>query len=551
MTTVNGSRGPRREHLSAGLERVPAVVRARALRREGRSLRDIGEELGVPFSTLAKWLKRVEHIADDAAIRAEDLADRTWRNGRAAGLQLTEAEVAEVRGVLMETNRDRLHGSLPEALRRAQSLRPEVREFIESRLEAGRDPLTVSMRRQVRVAEPVIRAGRAPREAWLEYVQSPGSLQMVREEDGSTRLLRPGEQWTIDDGTLNFVCCVPIERPGDRCWERHGVVVGRWQFLLIADTRTYFVPGFCHTARPRSSYRAEDLLATFQMAFREHGVPPRIVLEKGISKSTLLVGALERLGVRVTHASSPHQKVAETIFNNCWTRLSGMPGQVGRFMGEEEAMNRLVQACRSGAHDPRQHFPMLSDVLRALHEAVRDWNGHLVRSHQYGQWRPAEFWARQAPAVLRPLNPADAWMFAPVVSRPLLVRGQDIRTTFNVMPGFSLQFNFSAPWLHEYYGARVCLHYNPHEPECDAVVTLAEDFNGERAGTVLGDVAQINWHARHNRRLLGIDEMEDRGRVEARKNAQALRRSVVSIRADGRVGAEVHEARNGVGDGAR
>jgi hypothetical protein len=545
---------PTLDHLTSGAARIPMVIAARSLQREGRPIREIGEDLGVPWQTLFRWLKRVAHLTEDALIRAEHLADRTCNCGQVAKLRFDDAEAAAVRAELLRTNQTAETGSLVETTKRLIArgqLSPALSEFIGERLAAGAPPLTEAQMNQVRVSRLTTRASRAPRNAWLDAVQSPGSLQMKWDEvTGTGRLKRVAEELTIDDGTMNFPCCVAIERPGDKCYEKFGVCVGRWQFILPGDTRSYFIPGFAHTARPRSSYRAEDLLATWQMVFLEHGVPPTIIMEKGISKATLIARAMANLGVRLSHANSPHQKVVEAIFNNLWTRLSGMPGQVGRFMGEEEEMNALLTSCQRGHTDPRHYFPMLADVLKALRAVIADWNAHTVVSRQYGSWVPQEWFAREKGQMLRPLHAADAWMFAPVISPALLIRRMDIATTFNVMPGFSMQFNFSAPWFADYYGARVQLHYNPHRPECEAMVVLAESFQGEPAGTVLGPAVQMNWHTRHNRRLLGIEETEDIGLVRTRMNAQALRRSVVAIKTDGSAGAQQHEARNGVGEGA-
>jgi hypothetical protein len=540
-------RTARQHHREAGFIRVPTVIEARKLRREGKPWRVIYEMLGVT-SQILKMVARVAHIERDEDITAEDLADQTFKNGRSPAMQLSEQEVAAVKRELLETNRNADSGSLPEALRRMLKrgeFRPEVGDFIQSRFNEGM-PLPEALRNQVFIPESITRTDRAPRNEWLNEVQSPGSLFMTWNDDGTARLKQPGEEMTIDDGTMNFPCCVEIERPGDPCWERFGVCVGRWQFLLAGDTRTYAIPGFSHTARPRSSYRAEDLLATWQTVFAQHGVPPTIIMEQGISKANLIAEAMRKLGVKLTYAKSPHQKVVEGIFNNLWTRLSGMPGQVGRFRGEEEEVNKLLESCRRGHTDPRTHFPKLLDVLKALHAAIAEWNSHLLQSDQYGSWIPGQFFQRAK--VLRPLNPADAWMFSPVVTDPLLLRRQDVTTSYQVMPGWSMVFNFSAPWFHEYHGARIRLHYNPHIPECDAMVVLAEDFHGERSGTVLGPAVQINWHTRHSRRLLGIDEQEDVGLVQTRMNAAALRRSVIGIKMDGTIGAQVHERRNGIGN---
>jgi hypothetical protein len=328
-------------------------------------------------------------------------------------------------------------------------------------------------------------------------------------------------------------------------------MVGRFQFIVPADHRSYFIPGFNYTARPRSSYRAEDLTATLHTIFLEHGYPRSIVLEHGVSAANLVTDTLGMLGVRIERASSPHQKVIEGIFNKLWTKLSLMPGQVGRFRGEEEVITGLINSCRRGATDPREYFPMLSNVLKALHEAIAEHNSQRVVSRQYGKWVPAEFFARKAPAHLRRLDPESAWIFSPTITEPLLIQGFKVRKSVCLMEGYTEVFDFSAEWMAQYSGVRVKLYFNQFAPDCLATVVLAQTFQGRKAGEVLGVAEQINRMTRFRRRALGYGEDPDIGLEAAKRNAQALRRSVVAIRVDGGYGAQAHEARNGVGDTLR
>ena len=556
----NGGRSPepRFEHLTAGAERVPVVIRARELRRQTPkpTFRDIGDIAGVPWQTWRRWVLSVAHIVHDDHITAEHLATRTFKiPGRARALQLTAGETDAIRANKLLNNLNADAGSTPRAIFQTikeGGLRPEVAAHFREREAAGKTLVTPALANDLHISPATTRSFRNGRNAWLNFIESPGSLQMTRDEiTGEARPIEPGEFCTTDDGTKNFICTVPMQRPGDKCYENFGVVVGRWQFLLDVDHRTYFVKGFTHVARPKGSYRAEDLQANFHMSFQQHGLPKKVFLEKGISKAELLHQTLDRLDVKYEHVNSPHQKVVECVFNNLWSRLSFLPGQVGRVRGEESEIDVIVESCKRGATDPRGYFLPLNVVLEALREAIADWNNHRVQSAQYGSWVPAEWFAAAAPRSMRHLNPADAWIFAPVVTDPLLVRGSTLKTSFLVMPGYSWRFDYSAPWFTDYSGARFRLHFNPFEPEAVAKAVLAEDFHGERGGTVLGDAVQINWHTRHNRRLLGIDETEDIGLVRTRMNAQALHRSAIAIRPDGKPGVQTHESRNGLGDGSK
>ena len=530
--------------IEIALRRRNAIENYRARKAAGDSNHRAARRVGYAHSTLYMWMRRFTGAL-------ESLMPKTHRSGRKRKLNLLPSETRAVRANKLLNNRDRDSGSTPQAIRQTikeGGMRPELAALFQERDRNGQPLATPALADELHISPATTRAFRHPRNAWLDFTESPGSLHLIRDErTGETRWIEPGEQCTIDDGTKNFICTVPMQRPGDKCWQNFGVIVGRWQILLVVDHRSYFIQAFCHTARPKSSYRAEDMQAAFHIAFSEHGCPRKVILEKGISKSDLLHHTLDLLGVKYEHVNSPHQKVVEFIFNALWSRLSFLPGQVGRTRGEEAEVDAIVESCRRGASDPREYFLPLGTVLKALKEVVDEWNAHLVKSDQYGKWVPADWFKSAAPKAVRRLQENERWIFSPTVSAPLLVRGQNVRTSFLVMPGYSWQFDFSAPWFREFYGARVRFHYNAFQPECEATVVMAEDFHGTPAGAVLGRADQMNWQTRVSRRLMGIEETEDIGLLRARMNAQALQRSALAILPDGKPGVEFHEARDGAG----
>jgi len=500
--------------------------------------------------TVYRWVQRVAQVAEPTVA---DCAP-----GRAPGRapqvpRLDEAEERAVRGLYLLTNRTLREGSVPEALRLAMArglLRPAIAELIRGRLDVGLPALPAGQMRRLRVSGPVVRALRGPRGAWLEHVQSPGSLMYkVDEVTREQRLVQPGERWTLDDASINFVCCVPgLERPGDRCWERWGVCVGRFQWLVAADHRTRFITGWSYTARPRDSYRAEDLTATLHVAMSQHGAPREIVLEKGVSAAGLVSETLGALGVKILRASSPHEKVIEGMFNSLWTMLSTVPGQIGRRAGDEEAANRLLQRCRDGAVDPRNHFPMLADTLQALREAVSAYTHKWIESERYGRWVPAEFWGRESGKWLRRLTEEEMWAFSPHVTGPLKVHGMRVETSVPLLPGQSLKFHYAADWLAEWDGCLVKLFFNPiGVDEASAVAVLAEGARGSRAGTVLGRLDQIDCHTRYTRRALGYGLDPDIGQGAAAAMSRGLRQHVESVLPDGRPGVVRSEVRGADG----
>lgn len=545
-------RGPRHEDLIEGARRSAVVLRARRLFGEHVPLRVAAKKLGEAPATLWKWCEQVRDLPD-AAVSAETCAPGHYRSGRRPAQILSDEGVEAVRKFKLLSNLNWKAGSTPiaiqEAVRRGELSAADA-ALIAGRTAAGLPPLPRSQSRKLFINETTTRALRSPRNAWLDYCSADGSLMLtVDETTGEERYVQPGEWLTLDDGSINLVCVVGgMERPGDKCWENFGVVIGRFQFLLCVDHRSYFIPGFGFTARPRDSYRAEDLTATLQTVFTEHGVPKAMILEHGVSAANLVTRTLNAVGCQIQRASSPHQKVVELVFNHLWTRLSYLPGQVGRFRGEEEETAKVVQAVRSGARDPRPLFPALPDVLAAIRQVIADWNAHRVQSDRYGSWVPQEFWNTHSSTQLRRIRTEDAWMFSPVITDPLSVRGARVQTSVPIMPGFSTQFSFGADWLAEFHGAKVHLHFNPFAAECDAMVVLAQPWGDRRMGEPLGKAVQFDRLARRTRRVMGYGLDPDIGQTEAAAHSRALRRSVQAVTGDGKVGAAVVETRNAAGE---
>lgn len=527
--------------LQRGAERLALARRVDELRAAGIGWDEVAARLGVKRTTAYRL--HGELIRGTLQTAAGFAPARPGPKSRPVFL---DAEREVVRADVILSNRTRTDGSRPEALRRAiraGAVRPEIADLIESRIAEGKQPLTRRMRNELRVGEAQTRAFRNPREAWLDYVSSPGSLQLVVDQrTGEERYINPGEAWTIDDASINLVCLVPTCDPR---W-KHGVMVGRFQFLLVVDHRSYFIPAFSYTARPRDSYRAEDILATLHIGFMEHGLPKQLILEHGVSAANSITRMCQMAGIEIIRASSPHQKMVEMVFNSLWTKLSFLPGQVGRYRGEEAEVSELMEQCRKGTVDPRQHFLMLKDVLQALREVIVDWNSHMVMSERYGHWRPGEFW-QSAATELRQLAPEDHWIFAPTVAGPLSVRGMQVQTSVALAPGYSQVFSFAMDHLAEFVGAKVNIHFNPFAPDSFGKVVLAETFAGTAAGTVLGDTIMIDRQARHTRRAWGYSDEQDIGREATRRNAQALHRSAFAIRPDGKPTIASVDVRDGVG----
>ncbi|MCW5560048.1 MAG: hypothetical protein KIT22_19705, partial [Verrucomicrobiae bacterium] len=445
---------------------------------------------------------------------------------------------------------------MPEAIRilaRTGQLRPEQAEAFRERERNGR-MVPRALTRDLIAPPAFVKQQRSPKRGALRNLNAPGTTMFVVDDrTGEERFVRVGDVLEADDATVNFPVCVPWEIGGCPCSERWGVKVARFQWLVAIDRASRYVPGWSYTMRPRSSYRAEDIVALFHGIFRQHGIWKRASLERGAWEAALVETMLRSLRVERMTAWNPNQKpYIEGLFSSMWTKLADMPGQVGRFQGEEEAANRVLTSCQRGATDPRLHFPMLSDALAAFERVTRERNQTPVHSAEYGSWVPEERWlAQQAEARetgrLRALPAEAAWLFAPCM-REWTVRGNTVGGSIQIMEGASVQFDFAGDWLTEFAGSKVRVHFDPAAPKAEATIVLAHNIRDRRAGEVLGTAVQVNKVARYARQAMGWGEDPDLAVMMRRKAATALRREVRTIMAGDQPSLSVSEARDGEGN---
>lgn len=501
-------------------------------------------------------LDRIENIYTRDGFAG--LFDNREKAGRPRKIQLFAKEVAALKAARIVTNRSELDGSTPEAVRlaaRRGQLRPEIAAEFFERERTGR-MVPEALHNDLVAGAAVTKQFRNPTEAGLDYLNAPGALMWVTDaRTGEERFIQAGDILEADDATVNFHVCVPWEIGGDPCSEKYGVRVARFQWLVAIDRATRFVPGWSYTMRPRSSYRAEDVLSLFHGIFRQHGIWQRLCLERGVWEANKVSAMLKHLHVERLTAWSPHQKpFIEGLFNLMWTKLSDLSGQVGRFQGEEEEACRVAESCRRGATDPRHHFPMLADALEAFRRATAERNAQTVKSNQWGSWVPEERWLAQqqearAKHRLRALPTEAAWMFSPEM-REWTVQGNTVGGAIQIMDGLSVRFDFAADWLTNFVGSKVRVHFDPAAPRAEATIVLAQPVREHRAGEVLGTAVQVNKTARYARRALGWGDDADLGITMRREAATALRREVRTIKAGGETGLTRTEVRDGEGNSA-
>jgi hypothetical protein len=484
------------------------------------------------------------------------LFDSRENAGRPPKFRLEPSEVEALRAARLVTNRTCEDGSTPEAVRiaiRNGRLRPEIAAGLGERDRAGL-PVPRTIHRAIVAPPAVTRCRRSPADAALQYLDAPGSLMWITDETtGEERFARVGDVLEADDATINFPVCVPWEMGGDPCSERWGVRVARFQWLVAIDRASRYVPGYSYTARPRSGYRAEDITSLFHRIFTQHGVWSRLCLERGTWEAAQVAAMLRLLKVRRITAWSPHQKpFIEGLFNLLWTKLSDMPGQVGRFRGDEDAMDSTLLSCKRGATDPRNHFPMLSDAIAAFDRACFERNEQPVKSAHWGSWVPQERWLSQLEdsrrtGRLRPLPADAAWLFTPEV-REWTVAGNTVGGSIRIMDGLSVRYDFAAPWLVEFAGCKVRVHFDPAAPRCEATIVLAHSCRDRRTDEVLGTAVQVNKTAGYARRVLAWGDDPDLGVQQRRQAAAALRREVRTLLPHRGIGTRISEVRDGLGN---
>ena len=440
---------------------------------------------GVSMAWWRRWRGRMEEAGLDG------LADLP-RSGRPSSVRVSAEDAAALRAAYLRSNRGRDAGSMSMAARNLAFRGKLAPELCEAILKPRASKHTLP--------RDVIRALRAPVAESARYRDSkagandgiftPGWLRMA--DDGGRRLL-PGERQVWDDASVNVGVVVPWTRGGDKCSDRYGVRVARFQLLLGIDCATDFVAGYGYVMRANDAYNGGDAVRCMHGAWQLAGRMPReVVMEGGAWQSRRMLDFLDAAGVRMISAKGrPNQKLVEGFFNRLWTALSlELPshGQVGRFRGEMAAENQAWIACREGRRDPRGLFPMLDEFLAALDRAIEFCNADRIESRTYGAWRPVEAqagWEAQAQPI-----PAGLWRCAlPVDETRRVRRGGVLQVRAESPFGFAHDYVFASESLYRFDGADVRCRFDPYNIQAGAVLTLPRAWHEHPAGFCVAESA--------------------------------------------------------------
>ena len=279
------------------LKRAELLNRVRTAAAGCGSLAAACARAGISESTFARWAKR---FADGGLDGLEDLP----RTGRPPAVMPSEEEADYLRRAYLRSNLRDGSGSMTFAARWAAKdpdspLTEATRQAILKE-RASKHMLPVEIRRAMRASSAEVRRYRDPKTGLNDGIYTPGWLRMSA--DGSRRLL-PRERQVWDDASVNVGVVVPWTRGGDRCAERFGVRVARFQLLAGIDCATDYCPGYSYVMRPSDGYTAADVSHALWHVWALSGyAPDQCVMEGGSWQAGRTCDFLAASGVQLISA---------------------------------------------------------------------------------------------------------------------------------------------------------------------------------------------------------------------------------------------------------
>lgn len=415
--------------------------------------------------------------------------------GRPSGYMLAGAELAAVRETLIRLDesdvRGRGRGTAPFVACRLAAQSDDVRitpEFRAIMMERERRTLPPSIAAALQTATPVLARARDKRSTLTTYISTPRGRTWV-DSDGREHVTGPGDCLSADDGTLNCYLTIPWPFGGDKCSEKFGVRLGRWQFLPVIDDRSEFCIAFDIIARQSSAYSASDVAALMGRAMTEIVKPEWWLLERGSWDSAHVRRCLELADARVKNAWESKQKSAvERFFDRAWTPMAMIPGHVGRDRGRYKETTDLALACMDGRRDPRDYFLDLAEGTRRIAKHVDFVNGETIESRSgWGRWVPRERFESAMTEIARAPRrlPAPLSIFFAREQRVRRVRGAAIGFMVeSPLIRFPVCFQHEALW--EFEGCEVKVFFDPYSDPCLGTITLQDSsWKGLKRGHII------------------------------------------------------------------
>jgi hypothetical protein len=368
--------------------------------------------------------------------------------------------------------------------------------------------------------------------------------------------------------TLNQPWYVEWSDPNDPCSANYGVRLLRGQLLVMIDVGSQRILGFLLLARPKDSYRAEDIWSWFGQVFTDVGLPRvGVRLERGIWESQAIhglpivdstwdtkrrLGGLGALGVRVIRSYSPKTKSIESLFNQLQKVLGVLGVQVGRKRGEFQKPTKDYLACRAGKKHPADcGFLYADEIAKRIKNACAFLNGDCREGEVYSGI-PDELWKRHvsSSSPLRALAPEKAWVFMPH-KRELTIGNGMVRARF---AEHECSYYFTHPELFASLGRgyRVVVCFDPALPEQGAVIFNNESGSRAHTGTGVGEFLGVAEFVDRVPQFSAFDGYDDEAGYERRRRfSEQCRKAYRAIPLPGARGSSATTVRDGRGNETR
>lgn len=456
-----------------------------ALESRGMTRRQAAEQLGISDVTLWRLIR------DFTAKGKKAFESKRDRCGRKPAYRPTSDELACVHEIYIKLDdsevRGRGLGSSKIAAYRlaAKSDDPRIGdEFRQVVLRRKHKTVPPSWERLLDTPSSVLARARDSRSTMGAYISTPRGRTWV-DESGEELPMRAGTILEADDGTFNFYAYIPWPFGGDKCSDKFGVKLGRWQLLAAVDARWEFCCSFDVVARNLGSYRGEDSGALIGRTMSEVCVPELWRMERGSWESAFVRDALDLCKVTYVNAWHSKQKSAvERFFDRFWTPASLIQGHVGRDRGRYKQVQDLALSCQDGRRDPCEQFLSLTEAMPRVIGAVQFVNSEPIESKTWGTWVPQERFEAQVLADGHSkLDPALKIFFSRE-QRVWTVRGNLVGGKV-AGPLISFPIYFQCPELWEFEGCKVKCYFDPYTEPVLGTLVLQDEWRSYKPGHVI------------------------------------------------------------------
>ena len=477
------------EHHTEAARKRDLVLQFRSLTAPGPhrvSAARAARSLGVDNVTITRWVKAFDQGGYEALLPGYS------RSGRKPKYDLPPQIKDMVRQVVIRLDEGVAHGrgSGSSPLRACQMVAMSgdervTEDFRRIVLDPDRRSLPPSWLSALQIPVAVLDAHRDSRSTFTTHISTPRSKTFV-DANGEIQVMQAGDSFQSDDGTLNFYSYIDWPFGGDKCSEKYHVKLGRWQFLPVVDVGSLDIVSYDVIARPRGSYRAEDVASLLGRTMIEIGKPLWWALERGCWESNRVTDLMKLSGSTVKRAwESKHKAAVEGSFNRVWTPMSVMPGHVGRDRARFKQTEDLAQRCQAGNEDPRKHFLSFDAAMDHLDKCVEMANSFTVTSPTWGSWIPRERWERQiTERPMAKLDPQYAVFFSREIRAWKMTKMGIGGRCDGPLLGFPVHFQHENFWQFE--GCQVKAFFDPYADQVRATVVLEDaEWRGFRRGHVI------------------------------------------------------------------